>query len=349
MTAPAPPATNPFARLGGWAWNQAYLLLALTMLFWAFNTVLGRYVSGAIPPVGLAYMRWLGAGAIVTVLARRHLRADLATLRALPAPARRRAWGLMATLAFTGVTVYNTCLYIGVQYTSAINAVLIGSIGPVLVAGAAFLVDRERPSGRQMIGIAVSFAGVLIVLSRGSLANLAALEINRGDAWIAAGVFLYAFYSALLRRRPAIHPLSLLSITFALGALFLTPAFAWEVRTGLVPRFDMVTVLSVLYVAIVPSILAYLFFNRGVGLIGANRASPLFHLMPLFGSAIAVAWLGESLRGFHLAGWAVIVTGVVVATRRQGRQCLLLVQTRRHFVDGMPRSNVGSTPHRCRA
>lgn len=307
---------GPLARAGGWFWNQAYLLIALTTLFWAFNTVLGRFVSGTVPPVGLAFMRWTGAFLIVLAFAWRPLTNDLGNLKALPADERRRAWWLLALLGFTGITAYNTCLYVGLQYTQALNGLVLTSFGPVAVAFFVFVLTREALSWRQALGICVSGLGVMVVVTRGRLGTLLDLAFNVGDLWIVTGVALYGVYSALLRRRPSVHPLSLLALTFGLGIVFLAPAFAYEMfGQGRFLSLDATTVLAVAYTAVAPSILAYLFFNRGVALIGANRAAPLFHLIPLFGSVIAIAWLGESLGAFHLLGWGLILAGVFVAAR----------------------------------
>lgn len=299
----------------GWLWRQAYLLVVITTLTWGFNTVLGRYVSGQVPPIGLAYMRWLGALIIVLAVAWRPVLADWHRLNADRA-GRRRAWAILAALGFTGVTSYNTGLYIGLQYTQAINALIMTAFGPALVAVFAFLVNRERLSAYQGIGILVSALGILYVVSRGDPAALLGLKVNIGDLWVFVAIVLYALYSALLKRGPKLHPMSFLAFTFALGTLFLTPAFLYElVVQGRSLRFDAVTVLSGLYVMIAPSIVAYLCFNRAVALVGANRVAPWLNLVPLFGSIIAIVWLGETLAVFHLVGWVLIVAGIVIASR----------------------------------
>ncbi len=305
---------GPIGSAIGWLWNRAHLLVVITTLTWGFNTVLGRYVSGEVPPIGLAYMRWLGALIIVLAFAWRPVLADWRRLNA--GPSRWPAWGVLAALGFTGVTSYNTGLYIGLQYTEAINALIMTAFGPALVAVFAFLVNRETLSRRQALGIVVSALGVLYVVSRGEPAALLALRINVGDLWVFGGVALYALYSAFLKRGPKLHPMSFLAFTFALGTLFLTPLFVYEVVVqGRTLTFDTVTVLSGLYLMVAPSIFAYLCFNRAVALVGANRVAPWLNLVPLFGSIMAIAWLGESLALFHLLGWGLIVTGIVIASR----------------------------------
>jgi drug/metabolite transporter (DMT)-like permease len=128
-------------------------------------------------------------------------------------------------------------------------------------------------------------------------------------------VVLWAVYSVLLRKRPALHPLSFLTLTIIISVILLAPLYAWEHLSGRVMRFDWTTVLAVGYVAIFPSVLAYMFYNRGVDLIGANRAGTFIHLMPLFGSIMAILFLGESFRIYHAIGIALILGGIALAVR----------------------------------
>jgi drug/metabolite transporter (DMT)-like permease len=132
----------------------------------------------------------------------------------------------------------------------------------------------------------------------------------------AASLVSFALYSALIPRRPVTHQLSLISFTTLCGALMLLPFSVWEYSTGAVLKFDFLTLATLGYMLIFPSTLAYLFFNRGLALIGPNRAAPFFHLVPVFGSAMAILLLGEQPRLFHLVGYALVLAGVVIAARR---------------------------------
>jgi drug/metabolite transporter (DMT)-like permease len=300
---PNPMRTHPFARLA----NQPYLLLTLTMLFWSGNFILGRAVNADVPPVGLAFWRWTGGSLIIIGFAWPHLRRDWPTIR--------RAWRLITLLAFLGITVFNTLVYTGLHATTAINALLLQSTMPVVIVLMSFLLFRERVTGAQMGGIALSLAGVIAIIGQGSLDLLLSLSLNWGDLLIFIAVVCYAAYSAILRRRPAMHPLSFLAITFIVGDIILAPVYVWENLAGNVMQFNQVTLLSVAYVAVFPSILAYLCFNRGVELAGANRAGLFFHLMPLFGSIMAILFLGERFQGFHALGILLILGGILLATR----------------------------------
>ena len=190
------------------------------------------------------------------------------------------------------------------------------STGPLLIALWGFALWGDRLSWRQFGGIMTSLTGVLVILTRGDLARLAALTFNPGDILTFLALVLYGLYAALLRKRPKIHQLSFLAATIIGGALLLVPFAAAEFLSGarIVMKPQSIAVLC--YVALFPSLIAYMFFVRGVELIGPNRASPFFHLMPVFGSVIAILFLGEQPRLFHLLGFMLVLSGVFIATRR---------------------------------
>ncbi|MBZ0227611.1 MAG: DMT family transporter [Bauldia sp.] len=289
--------------------DRPYLLLSLASLFWAINVVLGRYIAGTIPPATLAQVRWGGAGVILAVIAWPHLKRDW--------PAIRRNPGVLLLLGLCGITLYNTMAYYGLQYTQAINALLMQSSGPLLVGLWSLILFRDRLTPAQLVGILISLAGVVVIITRGHPETLLALSLNRGDVWLVAAMAVYAVYTVMLRKRPAIHFLSFLAFTICSGAVMLVPIFLIEFAAGyrMDPTPAAFAVLG--YVVVFPSIVAYFCFNRGVELIGANRAGQFFHLIPVFGSAIAIVFLGERPEWFHGLGYAVIIIGIVVAQRRR--------------------------------
>jgi len=133
---------------------------------------------------------------------------------------------------------------------------------------------------------------------------------------LAGALLSFGLYYALMPRRPVMHQLSLIAFTMACGALLLLPFSIWEYTNGVMLKFDTITIVTLIYVVIFPSTLVYLFFNRGIAMIGPNRAAPFFHLVPVFGSAMAIVLLGEQPRLFHLVGYVLVLAGVVIASRR---------------------------------
>ncbi len=297
---------SPVRQIFGRLFDAPYLLLSLTSLFWAGNIVLGRYAAGHVPPVALSFIRWTVAFLILIAFALPFLKRDWTKIR--------QHLGIMLILTLAGITIYNSMAYWGLQYTQAINALLITSAHPLLVASWAFILYRERLTVWQTIGIALSLAGVLTILARGDLAALREVRFNIGDIVFFCAQVVYSFYATLIKSRPNIHPISFLAFTMGAGALMLSPIYATEVAMGITFTLDLKAFLILAYITVFPSLLAYLFFNRGIELVGPNRAAPFYHLIPIFGSALAIVFLGERPEIFHAIGYALVLAGIFIGT-----------------------------------
>jgi drug/metabolite transporter (DMT)-like permease len=287
-------------------WNSAWSLLALANLFWAGNIVLGRGVVGMVPPIALAYWRWTGAFLIAVGFAWPYLKRD--------APTLLRHWRMMLLLSATGIATYNTMSYIGLTSTTALNVLLLQSAGPLVIIVWAFALFGERPTLWQSAGVVVSLIGVAIIAAHGSLHTLLHLSLNRGDVWILVAMVVYGIYAAMFRVRPAAHPMSFLVAMMGIGSMMILPFYLWEVVQGGRIGGGLPAWLALVYIAVFPSFIAYLFFNRGIELIGATRASQSWHLMPVFGSILAVLFLGETFSLYHAIGIAMIATGILLAS-----------------------------------
>jgi drug/metabolite transporter (DMT)-like permease len=305
MSAASPPSSFDPVR---WFNHQPYLLLSLASLFWAGNIVLGRHVAGHVPPLTLSCIRWIGACLMLLPFAWPHLKRDW--------PALRGRLPLLIALSATGFAVNNALSYWGLQFTQAINALLIQSSGPLFIALWALILFGVKLTWGQLAGIALSLLGVITIILRGDFAALAAIHFNIGDLMMTGALIAFGLYSALMLRRPVTHQLSLICFTTACGALLLLPFSIWEYANGVTLKFDVITLITLVYVVIFPSTLAYLFFNRGIAAIGPNRAAPFFHLVPVFGSVMAIVLLGERPQLFHLAGYVMVFAGVVIASRK---------------------------------
>ncbi|MBD3307962.1 EamA family transporter [candidate division KSB3 bacterium] len=298
---------NVFRRL----FDSPYVLLPLAPLFWSSNFILGRAMRADIPPVGLAFWRWAVGSALIIGVAWPHLRRDW--------PRLVRHWKIIGLLAILGVTAFNTLAYTGLRFTTAINGLLMQSTMPVIIVLMSYLLFRETIRPLQAGGIILSLSGVLTIITQGNPALLLTLSLNIGDLILLIAVTCYAAYSTLLRKRPALHPLSFLAATFLVGMILLLPFYLWEHFTQQVMPVNRATLLSIAYVAVFPSILAYLCFNRGVELLGANQAGLFLHLMPVFGSIMAILVLGERLEAFHALGIGLIIAGILLATQIPAR------------------------------
>jgi drug/metabolite transporter (DMT)-like permease len=300
--------TSDAASPGNWLANQPYLLLSFTALCWAGNAIVGRLAAGHIPPVTLSFLRWGIAFFIILPFAWKHLKRDWSAIRG--------QLGTMIVLSVTGIGAFNTLQYWALEHTQALNTLLLQSAGPLFVAVWSLILLGVRLTLAQAGGIALSLTGVLVILLHGDLTALNSIQFNRGDVIFTVAMVIFGFYSVLSLKRPKIHGLSFVAFTFGCGASCLIPLWIWELLTRPVMQLDVANLLSLFYVAVFPSALAYLCFNRGVQLIGANRASMFFHVVPVFGSVMAIVFLGEHPQLFHLIGFALVLTGVFIASRK---------------------------------
>jgi drug/metabolite transporter (DMT)-like permease len=296
------------ARSGNWLANQPYLLLSITALCWAGNAIVGRMAAGHIAPVTLSFLRWSFAFLIILPFARKHLVRDWGAIRS--------RLGIMILLSITGIGAFNTLQYWALEHTQALNTLLLQSAGPLVVAVWSLLLLGVRLTLTQAAGVLLSMAGVLIILMHGDLTKLSNIEFNIGDLIFIVALAIFGIYSVLSLKRPNIHGLSFVAFTFGAGAACLIPLFIWELFARPLMQIDTANLLTLAYVALFPSTIAYLCYNRGVQLIGANRAAPFFHVVPVFGTVMSIIFLGEHPQVFHFIGFALVLTGVFVASRK---------------------------------
>ena len=295
----------PTARASG---ASPHLLLALTAMLWAAHWIVARAVVPHVTPIGMAFWRWAVAIVLLAPFAWRHLVHDRTALRA--------GWKPILSFGTCGTVLYNSVGYLGIAQTSATNAVLLQSVTPGLIPLAGWMLFGERIRARAALGLAISFAGVLAIVARLDPAALVSLEIAAGDLWLLGNVLLWSVYTVCLRwRPPGLHPLTFMFAVMLAGMLSGLPLYAFDFAAGGYLEFTPGTVLGILFLAAFPSILCYLLWERGVAEIGASRAGAYLHLIPLAGSAMAVAFLGERLQIHHGVGIALILSGVTLATR----------------------------------
>lgn len=284
-----------------------FVLLALSSLFWAGNQVMGRGLRDAFGPLALSFWRWLIAALVLAPFVWPAARSQW--------PVIRRHWKLLATLSLCSVVLFQSFVYMGLRSTTAINAVLLNSCIPLAIMGCAWIMDRERASPRQILGMVVSFAGIVVIVTRGEWAHIGELGFNGGDLWILAAMPVWAMYSVLLRRKPPeLGGMPLVFVLSAMGLVVLAPAYAIE-ALWIPPRMPALPeVAGVVYIGLFASVAALACWNAGVARVGANIAGFTLHLLPLFGTLLAILFLGESLHLFHVAGFAAILAGVALAT-----------------------------------
>jgi drug/metabolite transporter (DMT)-like permease len=284
-----------------------YLLLVLTVLFWSGNFVLGRGVHEAIPPVALAFWRWTGALLILLPFALKPIIQQ-----------RRIIWdnlGLLTGLSILSITNFNTFIYLALKSTTVVNTVLVNSMTPIFIFIISWLGFNDRITFRQGVGLGLSFTGLLWIMTQGRLGVLATLRFSAGDLWTLSAALSWALYSILLKKRPAkLHPIGFLATIILIGLIFLAPIYFWEMSTGARMAISPATLWSVLYVALFPSVLSFIFWNKSVGIVGANKAGIFIHLMPVFSIMLAFLFLGEHLKWYHITGIILIFSGIFLTT-----------------------------------
>jgi drug/metabolite transporter (DMT)-like permease len=295
--------------LWGWLFGQAYLLLSLTALFWGGNAIAGRLAVGEISPMALTAMRWVIVVAVMLPLTAKQLLADWPVLKA--------KWLTTVLMGIFGFTAFNGLFYVAAHHTTAVNLTIFQGSIPVLVLIGMVLLFGVRVVPLQVLGMIVTLLGVVIVSVKGSFEILRTLGFNIGDVWTLIACVFYAGYTLALRHRPAVPGLVFFTTLAIVAFLSSLPLLAFEIATGTVqwptPRGWVV----LLYVGLLPSLLAQIFFIRGVELIGPARAGLFVNLVPVFGALLAVVLLGEPFAFYHALGLGLVLGGIWLAERKR--------------------------------
>ncbi|MEO6314116.1 MAG: DMT family transporter [Chitinophagaceae bacterium] len=282
-------------------------LALMTVVIWSGNYVVAKGISGSIPAVSLAFYRWSTATVCILPFAIKKFREEKTILLAHK--------NYLFWTALSGVTIFNTFIYLAGHYTSAINLALIGTTAaPVLVTfmGAWFL--KEKVNRYRLTGMVICITGILFLLSQGSLQKLARLHFGKGDVLVFISAFAFAVYNILVKKKPAgISPFVFLFTVFALGTLLLLPFYLYEVMRVPAIRWTSNTLAIIIYVGIGNSIIGYLFWNAAIKKIGSTATALFANLIPIFSTIEAVIFLGETFSSIHFISGLIVITGLVIA------------------------------------
>lgn len=285
--------------------RNAYILLLATMLFWAGNAVAGKLAVGHVSPMLLSALRWALVIPLLAVLGRRHLARDWPLLR-------ERLW-LLLFLGFLGFTVFSVAMYGALIYTTATNVSIEQGGMPVFVFAASFLLFGTRPRPAQLVGFALSFAGVVVTAVHGDFERLSRLDVNFGDALMMLAIVAYGIYTAAIRARPPVHWISLMTVLCLGAALGAIPFVVAEAMAGATILPDATGLAIIVYVVIFPSLAGQALYIRAVELIGANRAGLFVNLVPIFGTLLSILILGEDFQAYHALAMVLVISGIWLA------------------------------------
>jgi drug/metabolite transporter (DMT)-like permease len=284
------------------------LALTAAALFWSGNFVAGRALRGHVDPLTLNFLRWLLALVLMAPFVWRSTAAHLRVVR--------REWRLIIALGATGIASFHTLVYLALQNTTASNALLMLSLAPILTILGSGLTGTERLAPGQIAGALISIAGAGVLITRGHIAETLAHGFNTGDLWMLLAVVIWAVYSVMLRRRPADLPSPVTLTASIVAALaMMLPLMMWT-PTPIAALGSASVLLSISYIALFASAIAFMLWSYGVSELGPARAGQFVHLMPIFGATLAFVLLGEALTPVQIAGAILVLAGIAVVEYR---------------------------------
>ncbi len=284
---------------------RAYAYLLLTTLLWGGNAVAGKLAVGHISPMALNAGRWVLALCVLLGVSLPQLKTDW--------PVIRRHMPLLLGLGAIGYTGFNGFLYSALQYTTAVNAAIEQGGIPVLIFLLNFLLFRIAASKVQILGFIISFVGVALTAGHGDLSTLLSLKLNFGDVLMMLAVLTYAVFTIALRWKPALHWKSLMTCLACGAFLASIPLLIWEEAKGNLILPDQTGFALIVFCGLLPSLVSQTLYIAGIAIIGANRAGLFINLVPVFGTLLSIAVVGEHLAGFHILALALVLGGIALA------------------------------------
>ena len=289
--------------------KKAYIFLILTTLFWSGNFIVGKAASlFEIPPFTLNFYRWMFAWIILAPF----------TLKEIAAKKNHILENikLIAILGITSITIFNSIVYYSLNFTQVISGVLMISTIPVMIIIFCWLFKIEKTNFYQILGVIFSLSGVLVIITKADLVVLLNLNFNKGDLWMVVAMFSWAMYSALLKKKKfELSQLSLLQTIISAGLIFLLPAYLIELALGYRVSIHLPFILTLSYVVFFPGLASFIFWIKGISIIGSNRSGIFLHLMPIFSTILAMLIFKEKFMIYHLIGAMLIVAGITLSSR----------------------------------
>jgi drug/metabolite transporter (DMT)-like permease len=286
-------------------------LAVLTTIIWSGNYVIARGISKQVGPFSLAFFRWATASVCIAPFAIRKFRTERKLVI--------KNWKYIIWSALTGVTVFNTLIYLAGHYTSAINLALIGTTSaPVFAAILAAIFLKEHIGVYRTIGMFICIIGILFLLSRGSWEQFSKLRFGKGDILILLSAFCFAIYNTLVRKKPAgISPLNFLFVIFVTGTIFLLPFYLYETSHSAPIAWNHNIIIIILYLGIGNSVISFLCWNAAILRLGASGTALFGNLIPVFSTIEAVIFLGEDFLTIHLISGILVIGGLIIANLKK--------------------------------
>ena len=288
----------------------AYVLLVLATLFWSGNFIVGKFATlFQIPPLTLNVFRWISVWLILMPFTYKEIYRNLHSIK--------KNWFVISFMGVITISTFNSVVYFALNYTQVINAVLVLAAIPAATIVLSALMKIEKTHIFQLLGLFLSIIGIGSIISAGDIQKVISLNFNKGDLWMLVCVLTWALYSTLLKKHKfKFSQFSLIQLMVSVGVLFLIPQFFYEKSIGLEINFNKAFFLILFYVVFFPAIAAYYCWQKGVEIIGPNRASMFIQLMPLFSAVMAIIIFNEKFQLYHFAGAAFIVLGIYLSNKK---------------------------------
>jgi len=288
----------------------AYLLLVLATLFWSGNFIVGKFATlFQIPPLTLNVFRWISVWFILIPFTYKEIYNNL--------PSIKKNWFVISFMGVITISTFNSVVYFALNYTQVINAVLVLAAIPAATIVLSSLMNIEKTNIFQILGLLLSIIGIGSIISNGDVQRIISLNFNNGDLWMLVCVFTWALYSTLLKKNKfKFSQFSLIQLMVSVGILFLIPQFFYEKSIGLELTYNKAFFLILFYVVVFPAIAAYYCWQKGIEIIGPNRASMFIQLMPLFSAVMAVIIFEEKFELYHFVGATFIVIGIYLSNKK---------------------------------
>ena len=291
--------------------KTAYIFLIFATLFWSGNFIVGKAASlFEIPPFTLNFYRWTFAWLILAPFTLKEIfQKKEYILKNLK---------LILILGITSITIFNSIVYYSLNFTQVISGVLMISTIPVMIIFFSWIFKIEKTNFYQILGVIFSLLGVVIIVTKADLNKLLNLNFNKGDLWMVVAMLSWAMYSALLRKKKfELSQISLLQTIISAGLILLLPAYLIEMSLGYRLNIHLPFILTLSYVVLFPGLASFFFWIKGISIIGSNRSGIFLHLMPIFSTIMAILIFKEKFMVFHFIGAVLIITGVVLSSKRR--------------------------------
>ena len=289
---------------------SAYLFLVLATFCWSGNFIVGKFATVyEIPPLTLNVFRWISVWFILIPFTYKEIFENL--------PYIKKNWLVISFMGVITISTFNSVVYFALNYTQVINAVLMLSAIPAATIVLSSLMKIEETNIFQLLGLVLSIIGIGSIISNGDIQKIISLDFNKGDMWMLVCVITWSLYSTLLKKNNfKFSQFTLIQLMVSVGILFLIPQFFYEKSIGLELSLDKNFFLILIYVAIFPAIAAYYFWQKGIEIIGPNRASMFIQLMPLFSAVMAIIIFKEKFELYHFVGAIFILSGIYLSNRK---------------------------------